>query len=87
MVTNPEDFPTDSSSFKKCLEPVVKANIIAPSSCYATLMSLCHNAGGEQESIEHIDSHRVRFIFIIPLSEVVMDFYDNLKQCTSGLAR
>ena len=86
IVTNPEDFPIDTSSYKKCLEPVVRASIIAPTSCYANLMTLCHNASGEQESIEHIDQHRIRFVYVIPLSEIVLDFYDNLKQCTSGLA-
>ena len=86
-VHNPEDFPADSSSYKKCMEPVVKANIIAPSDYYGNVMQLCANAGGEQEAIEHIDDQRVRFVYTIPLSEVVIDFYDNLKQCTAGLAR
>jgi GTP-binding protein LepA len=85
-VTNPEDFPPDSSAYKECLEPVVRANIIAPSQYYGSLIALCSKAGGEQESVEHIDEHRIRFTYIIPLSEVVIDFYDNLKQTTAGLA-
>ena len=85
-VTNPEDFPMDPSTYKQCLEPVVRANIIAPSQYYGSLIVLCSQAGGEQESIEHIDDQRIRFTYILPLSEVVIDFYNTLKQCTAGLA-
>ena len=86
IVTSPEEYPQDSSVYKKCLEPVVKATIIAPSSYYGNLTALCSRAGGEQEDMEHIDDQRIKFTYILPLSEIVLDFYDNLKQCTAGLA-
>lgn len=85
-ITSPEEFPNDTATFKKCLEPVVRATVIAPSEYYGNLVSLFQRAGGEQEAIEHIDDQRIKYTYILPLSEVVIDFYDNLKQCTAGLA-
>lgn len=83
-ISNPQDFP---DTYKQCFQPTVKANIIVPSQYYAAIMEICKNVDGEQESIDQIDEKTTHFVYILPLSEIIIDFYDNLKKTTAGMAR
>ncbi|KAH9625026.1 hypothetical protein KSS87_017321 [Heliosperma pusillum] len=69
-----------------CWEPTVVATIIIPSEFVGPVMSLCSDRRGEQLEYTFIDSQRVLMKYQIPLREIVVDFYDQLKTITSGYA-
>ena len=60
-------------------EPYVKAAIIVPNDYVGTIMELCQNKRGEFINMEYLDSNRVTITYDIPLSEIVYDFFDQLK--------
>ena len=67
-------------------EPMVAATIIAPAAHLAAVLQLCHERRGVQRSIEHIDQTRLNLQFLLPLNEIVTNFFDSLKSATSGYA-
>ena len=72
------------AEIESALEPVVYGTIIAPQSSMSDVTSLCHEARGEQINLEFIDQHRLKTDYILPLAEIVTDFFDTLKTVTSG---
>jgi len=67
-------------------EPYVKAAIMTPQEYVGPIMELCQSKRGEYLDIEYIDDLRRNVIYLIPLSEIVYDFFDKLKSCTKGYA-
>ena len=67
-------------------EPYVKASIMTPSEFVGAIMELCQNKRGEYVDIEYIDDTRRNVIYVVPLSEIVYDFFDKLKSSTKGYA-
>lgn len=67
-------------------EPYVKASIMTPHEYVGPIMELCQSKRGEYMDIEYIDDLRRNVIYMIPLSEIVYDFFDKLKSCTKGYA-
>jgi GTP-binding protein LepA len=67
-------------------EPYVKASIIVPNDYVGTIMELCQNKRGEYVNMEYLDTTRVTITYEIPLSEIVYDFFDQLKSSTKGYA-
>ena len=67
-------------------EPYVKASIIVPNDYVGAVMELCQNKRGEFVNMEYLDTTRVTIIYEIPLSEIVYDFFDQLKSSTKGYA-
>ena len=63
-------------------EPYVKASIMTPHEYVGPIMELCQSKRGEYMDIEYIDDLRRNVIYMIPLSEIVYDFFDKLKSCT-----
>ena len=63
-------------------EPYVKASIMTPNEFVGPIMELCQSKRGEYQDIEYIDDLRRNVIYLIPLSEIVYDFFDKLKSCT-----
>ena len=85
-VSNPADFPKDRTKIKSVSEPYCKANIMSPKEYVGNIMTLCENKRADFISMDYIDETRVQIIYEIPLSEIVFDFFDKLKSCTSGYA-
>lgn len=67
-------------------EPYVKASIMTPSEYVGPIMELCQAKRGEYVDIQYIDDLRRNVVYLIPLSEIVYDFFDKLKSCTKGYA-
>ena len=85
-ISNPSDFPKDRTKIKSVSEPYCKANIMSPKEYVGNIMTLCENKRADFISMDYIDETRVQIIYEIPLSEIVFDFFDKLKSCTSGYA-
>jgi len=84
-VTNPADFP-HYGDVMDIMEPYVKANIIAPLLYMEGIMNLLKEKRGEHIKIEYISTTRVIVEYYLPLSEIILDFYDKLKSVSRGYA-
>ncbi len=67
-------------------EPMLRATLIVPTEYIGTVMDLCQTRRGELDRMEYISSERVELLYRIPLGEVVIDFFDQLKSRTKGYA-
>ncbi|GBF22876.1 GTP-binding protein LepA [Candidatus Gastranaerophilus sp. (ex Termes propinquus)] len=67
-------------------EPYVKVNIFTPNDYVGALMDLCQSKRGDFINMHYLDKIRVNLEYHIPLSEVITDFYDQLKSRTKGYA-
>jgi GTP-binding protein LepA len=67
-------------------EPYFKVGIITPKDYTGTLMELCQSRRGELQKIEYLSPERVELIYSIPLAEVVVDFFDQMKSRSQGYA-
>lgn len=79
------DLP-EKSQYQKILEPWSKVEIVSPSEFIGTIMELVQFKRGEYLNTEYFEKDRVLLHFQIPLSELIIDFYDNLKSATKGYA-
>ncbi|MEO5287846.1 translation elongation factor 4 [Limosilactobacillus allomucosae] len=84
-VENPAEMP-DTSSIKDIKEPYVKASIMVPNDYVGPVMELCQRKRGEFDTMEYLSETRVNVIYLIPLSEIIFDFFDKLKSSTHGYA-
>jgi len=84
-VHNPTDMPTPQRT-RRVLEPWMQISVIAPSNHIGTVMDLVSKRRGEFSKMEYLDESRVLLTYDIPLSEIVSDFYDQLKSRTQGYA-
>ncbi|USB34425.1 translation elongation factor 4 [Paenibacillus sp. YPG26] len=84
-IDNPSHYP-EVGKIDKVEEPYVKASIIVPNDYVGTVMELCQNKRGEFVNMEYLDTTRVTITYNIPLSEIVYDFFDQLKSGTKGYA-
>ena len=73
--------PTEIAEFR---EPYIAADILVPSSSIGDIMKLCQDRRGVYQSTDYLDEDRVVLKYEIPLSEIVLDFYDKVKSMTSG---
>ncbi|MEQ1856021.1 MAG: translation elongation factor 4 [Longimicrobiales bacterium] len=67
-------------------EPIVRARILCPSEYIGNVQKLCHDRRGVFKHMHYLDPQRVELDFELPLSEIVLDFYDKLKGNTRGYA-
>lgn len=67
-------------------EPFIRANIYVPSEFLGKIISLCVDKRGRQVELKYITENRVQLIYDLPLSEIVLDFYDQLKSLSKGYA-
>ncbi|MBU9888506.1 MAG: translation elongation factor 4 [Candidatus Omnitrophica bacterium] len=65
-------------------EPYIRAHVMVPSTALGVIMQLCQDRRGTYKSTEYLDATRAILTYEIPLSEVVMDFYDKIKSLTAG---
>ncbi|MDA8242682.1 MAG: translation elongation factor 4 [Elusimicrobia bacterium] len=84
-VTNPAEFP-HYGDVLDIMEPYVHANIIAPLTYMEGIMNLLKEKRGEHLKIEYISTTRVIVEYLLPLSEIIIDFYDKLKSVSKGYA-
>lgn len=82
-VDNPMKLP-NPSEIDEVKEPYVKAYIISPKDNIGSVLELSESRRGAYVSTEYLDEDRVQIIYDIPLSEVIVDFYDKLKSITKG---
>jgi GTP-binding protein LepA len=67
-------------------EPYLTASILTPSDYTGTIMDLCQTKRGELSKMEYISPERLELVYRLPLAEVVMDFFDQLKSRSQGYA-
>lgn len=84
-ISSPADLP-EPSKIDGIKEPWVKVEILVPKDYVGAVMTLCNEKRGISKDMQYLDENRVLLIFEIPLSSIVMDFYDSLKSVTSGYA-
>ena len=85
MIDNPSNFPS-SDEIESAEEPMVKANIITPTEYVGGLMDLCQDRRGEFKDMKYIDTERVELHYLLPLNEIIYDFFDALKSRSRGYA-
>jgi len=84
-IDNPTDLP-DPSRIDRIEEPMLAATILTPAEHTGTVMELCQRRRGELKKMEYLSPERVELAYRIPLAEVVVDFFDQLKSRTKGYA-
>ena len=84
-VHNPSGLP-DQTMIDHIEEPYIKASIITSSEYIGPIMTLCLDKRGELVSQNYVSGNRLELIFMIPLGEIVIDFYDKLKSISKGYA-
>lgn len=84
-VDNPSNMP-DPQSIDRIEEPYVKATIMVPNDFVGAVMEICQGKRGNFIDMQYLDETRVALTYEIPLSEIVYDFFDQLKSSTRGYA-
>jgi GTP-binding protein LepA len=84
-VHNPSDLPSPQE-IDVIEEPYLKVGIITPSTYTGTIIELCQSRRGEMEKLEYLSPERMELHYRLPLAEVVVDFFDQLKSRTQGYA-
>jgi GTP-binding protein LepA len=82
-VHTPADLP---DSFEEVEEPYIKASIIVPKEFVGTVMELNNDRRGRFDHLEYLSEARVHLTYELPLGEIVLDYYDQLKSRTRGYA-
>jgi GTP-binding protein LepA len=85
VVHNPSDMP-DPGRIAEIREPYVRASVIAPKEFVGAVMELCQERRGEHAGMHYLSPERVQLTYELPLAEIVLDFFDQLKSRTRGYA-
>jgi GTP-binding protein LepA len=84
-VHNPSDMP-DPGTIAEIREPFIRASVIAPKEFVGAVMELCQERRGEHAGMHYLSPERVQMTYDLPLAEIVLDFFDQLKSRTRGYA-
>lgn len=84
-VDNPAELPPEGE-IEEIAEPWMRISIFTPAEYIGPIMELVTNRRGEFDKMEYLDEKRVLLTYFIPLSEIIVDFYDQLKSRTRGYA-
>ncbi|MEH0147312.1 translation elongation factor 4 [Corynebacterium sp. Q4381] len=84
VVHNPSDWP--GGKIDEVYEPIVNMTIIVPQEFVGTTMELCQSKRGTMKNMEYLSEDRVELRYIMPLGEIIFDFFDMLKSRTKGYA-
>jgi GTP-binding protein LepA len=84
-VHNPSDMPS-AAQLDYIEEPYLAITILSPAEYTGTLMDLCQTKRGEMKRMDYIGTERVELQYEVPLAEIVIDFFDQLKSRTKGYA-
>lgn len=85
LISNPAELPA-ANYLDHIEEPYVKATIILPSDYVGPIMELCQDKRGQFVNMEYLTETRVMLTYDLPLSEILMDFFDKLKSRSRGYA-
>ncbi|MGH9049454.1 MAG: translation elongation factor 4, partial [Acidimicrobiia bacterium] len=85
IVDNPSAMPP-SNSVESVEEPYVTITLLTPTDYVGTLMELAQSRRGEMKKMEYLSEERVELVYEVPLAEVVLDFFDQMKSRTRGYA-
>src|SRR5262245_30737985 len=83
-VTNPSEYPT--GKVDEVHEPIVDVTLLTPSDYIGAVMELCQSRRGQMKSMDYLSEDRVELRYVLPLAEIVFDFFDALKSRTKGYA-
>jgi len=84
-IERPGDLP-NPAEINAVYEPIAKVQIITPTTYTGAIMKLCDEKRGVMETMEYLDTTRVTLHYKIPIQELIVDFFDRLKSCSSGYA-
>ena len=84
-ITNPSNLP-DPSEIEYMEEPIVDAEIMVTSEYVGAIMTLCQERRGEYIGMEYIEGTRALIKYVLPLNEIIYDFFDTLKSRSRGYA-
>ncbi len=84
-VDNPSQMP-DPGTIQEVSEPYVRASIITPKEFVGGMMTIARDRRGEQTGMHYLDGERVQLEFLMPLAELVVDFFDKIKSVSRGYA-
>lgn len=84
-IDNPSNYP-DPALIASAEEPVVNASILSPSDYIGNIMELCQERRGVFKDMKYLDETRAELHYVLPLNEIVYDFFDALKSRTRGYA-
>ena len=85
MVDNPSMFPTPDE-IDTSYEPIMKATVITPTEFVGGIMDLCQDRRGVFVDMKYLDTERVELHYMLPLNEIIYDFFDALKSRSKGYA-
>ena len=85
VVDNPSAMP-DGGHLDHVEEPYVAVTVVTPSEYVGTIMELCQERRGDMNEMKYLSEERVELSYTLPLAEIVMDFFDQLKSRTRGYA-
>ncbi len=85
QVHNPAEMP-DPARISEIREPVVRASILTPKEYIGPIMELCQERRGQHVGMNYLSAERVQLMYDLPLAEIVLDFFDQLKSRTRGYA-
>jgi GTP-binding protein LepA len=85
IVDNPSSMP-ETQTIERIEEPYVRVTILTPTDYVGTLMELSQSRRGEMEKMEYLSEDRVELVYLLPLAEIVLDFFDQMKSRTRGYA-
>jgi GTP-binding protein LepA len=83
-VTNPSEYPTGKVA--EVFEPVVRATVLTPNDYVGAVMELCQGRRGSLLGMDYLSTDRVELRYMLPLAEIIYDFFDQLKSRTKGYA-
>jgi GTP-binding protein LepA len=84
-VHNPTDMP-DPNKIREIREPMIRASILSPKEFVGQIMELCQEKRGTHAGMHYLSAERVQLTYDLPLAEIVLDFFDQLKSRTRGYA-
>jgi GTP-binding protein LepA len=84
-VHNPTDMP-DPNKIRELREPYIRASILTPKEYVGAIMELCQERRGSHAGMHYLSADRVQLEYDLPLAEIVLDFFDQLKSRSRGYA-
>jgi GTP-binding protein LepA len=84
-IHSPNDFP-DPARVAEVREPFIRASILTPKEFVGQIMELCQERRGDHAGMHYLSAERVQLTYDLPLAEIVLDFFDQLKSRTRGYA-
>jgi GTP-binding protein LepA len=85
VVHNPAEMP-EAGEYDRIEEPIVFATVITPADHLGAVLELCQSRRGEMVDMKYLTPERVEVHYVLPLAEIVFDFFDALKSGTRGYA-